>query len=324
MVTTIPIQTSVQGVVKRLLNDGIQMFHGSGAPLSGIAPYGTGAGKVAYGGLYIDATNGNLFINKGSITTPYWYPLNFTQQGLLGAYTDFRGSTDAALASTNDAETLDDGIRVHGQGMAEADSGALVTHAEDGPILTMTTTDEAAHLIGLSQKGTAPYFQPNTHGPLVVEAVIAQSVAITLRRLFIGFLGTIADALDPPVTGSGVTATLVQDDLAGFGFDVGFTATTALYAFHNKSDEAATQDVTAGSRDLGAVQPAAGTYSRYRVEISAAGVMACFKDKVLLLRKESALDVDEEVAPSVNISSTSAAVKIALLRQFMYWGTRNT
>lgn len=323
MVTSIPIQRSVQGVVKRLLNDNIQMFHGSGGPLSGIAPYGTGAGIVGYGAIYIDATNGNLYINRGSVTTPYWYPLNFTQAGLLGAFTNFMNGTSTAVTDTSTSLPIAPGVRIHGQGIAEADSGGTIAFGEDGAIASLLTTDEDAHTIALGAPGTTPIFQPNSHGPIVVEARCAQSSAITDRRLFIGFLGTVADALDPPVTGSGVTATLVQDDLAGFGFDSGFTDADRLYAFHNKSDEAANQDVTAGSRDLGVDQPAAGTYATYRVEISAAGVMTCFKDKVLLLRKESALDIDEEVGPALVLGAAAAAVKTMLVKHFGYWGTAN-
>ncbi|MGE0450847.1 MAG: hypothetical protein AB7Q29_14835 [Vicinamibacterales bacterium] len=295
----------------------------STAPLSGTA--GTGAGLWAAPGCLLRCTaNGVLYLNEGTLASPYWTPVDFRAHGLIAYASDFRAGLGKALSDSNDAEVIADGtgLRVHGQGVAENDSGLTVAFAEGGPVASLVTTDEAAHLAAISQPGTSPQFQPDTHGPLVIDAEIAMSAAITLRSLFLGWLGTIADALDPAVTGSTVTATLVQDDLAGVVFDVGFTDADRLYAVHNKSDEAATQDVTAGGRDTGADFPAAGTYTRLRVEIARDGVMTVFKDKAQIAQISAALDVDEEVAPSLYVRSTSAAVKTMLVKRFAAWGSR--
>lgn len=323
--------------LKSQVENGVVNIAGVGAPVSGIGVYSasghggtiqtpaTGIGVCGTGSQYINVSNGVVYFNEGIAEAPYWSPINLLQKGLLSWFSDFRDGVGKALADTAALATLvGSGLKIFGQGIAEIDSGFVVTIAEDGAIGTLTTTDEAAHLaaIGVGLTTSVP-FQPDSHGPLIIDCKIAMSSAITLRSLFMGFLGTAADALDPPVTGSTVTATLVQDDLAGVIFDVGLTDVDRLYAVHNKSDEAASQNVTTSGRDTGVDFPAAGTYTRLRVEISAGGVMTIFKDKVQVTQIIAALDVNEEVAPILLVRSTSTAVKSMSLKQFDAWGNRN-
>lgn len=313
---------NAMAILNNWVRSNVFHFVGYDSPSSGTS--GTGVNICGPGSTYINITTGVVYINEGSAASPYWTPVNFQQAGLLSWFTDFRDGVGEALSATNATATIPgSGIRVFGQGIAETDSGVSVAVAENGPIATVTTTDEAAHLVamGVGLTTSVP-FQPDTHGPLVVDAEIAMSSAITLRSLFLGFLGTLADALDPPVTGSTVTATLVQDDLAGVIFDVGLTDADRLYAVHNKSNEAATQDVTTEGRDTSTDFPAADVYTRLRVEISALGAMTVFKDKVQIASITAALDVDEEVGPCLLVRSTSTAVKTMLVKRFAAWGNR--
>jgi len=303
-------------------SDNALVLKSATAPLSGTS--GTGAGVWAAPGVLLRCTGNKVtYINEGTLASPYWTPVSFDQAGLLAWATDFRDGLGKAHADTAGTATLvGSGIRVHGQGIAETDSGLVVTIGEGGPVAALTTTDEAAHLAALSVGGTTPPFQPDTHGPLVIDATVTMDTAITLRSLFIGFLGSIADALDPPVTGNATTLTLVQDDLAGLVFDAGLTDADGLFAPHNKSDEAATILTTATGVDCSTAFPAAATYQRLRVEMSAAGVMTCFADKVQITSIAAALDVDEEVAPCLLARSTSAAVKTMNITRFATWGSR--
>jgi len=298
-------------------------FAGPSAPLSGIAPYGTFAGFAGKGSTYLALNSGTEYVNEGTQTSPYWTPSNFVQNSVFGAFADFRDSIGKAHADTAATVTLaGNGLRIHGQGIAEIDSGVVVTQDEGGPVARLTTTDEDAHLVSLGFGGTTVPFQPDTHGPLVVDAEITNVTALTLRRIFIGFIGTAADALDPPVTSTTLTHTLVQDDLAGIAMDAAMTAATRLWAVHNKSDEAATLASTATGCDTGVAISAVGTYQRLRVEISRAGVMTCFADKVQIARVAASLDVDEEVAPVLLLGSTSTAVKALDVKRFACWGAR--
>lgn len=301
---------------------GVYNLVGSGGPLSGTS--GTGVNIAGAGSFYFDKTNQVVYINEGDKATPYWTPVSFTQRGLISWHSDFRDGVGKAVSDTAVLATLTgSGIKIFGQGIAETDSGFVPAIGEGGAVGTLTTTDEASHTaaIGVGLTTSLP-FQPDTHGPIVVDALVAQSSAITLRTMFFGFAGALADALDPIVTGSGTTLTLVLDDLAGLYFDVGLTDTDRYFAPHNKSNEAATIATTATGVDTGVDVAVAGTYQRLRVQISAAGVMTCFVNKAQVSQISAALDVDEEVGPVLCLSSTSTAVKSALVKHFSAWGTR--
>lgn len=314
--------------VKNNVENGVFRLSGNGAPVSGaIGSLGlepTGINIAGPGSLYTDIATGVVFFNEGTAAAPYWTPINYNQRGLLSWFSDFRDGVGKALADTATTLTAGgSGIRTFGQGIDETDSGLVIAIGEDGAIGSLTTTDEAAHVaaLGVGISGSVP-FQPDRHGPITIDVLMSMSSLITLRAMFCGFLGTAADALDPPATGSGTTITLVQDDMAGLFQSVGLTATSRFFAPHNKSDEAATIATTATGVDTGVNLAAAGTYQRLRVEISPAGIMTCFIDKTQVTQISASLDTDEEIAPVLAIMSTSAATKTMLVKQFAAWGYR--
>ncbi len=303
----------------RITGSRLRPWQYAGAPSSGTS--GTLVNEAEAGAMLWDTTNGVQYVNEGTRTSPYWTPTSFDQRPLWGVWTDFRDQAGKAVADTAaEAILVGSGLRVFGQGIAETDSGLVVqTAGEGGNLGRMTTTDEDAHVIAIGTE--AGVMQPDQHQLLVVDCELTHVSAITLRAMFVGFLGTAADALDPAVTGATTVATLVQDDLAGLFFDVGFTATTRLYAVHNKSDEAATQDLTLDG-DTGVAIAAAGTFQRFRVEISAAGAMTAFTNKAQVYTRTACLDVDEECSPVLYMESTSAAVKSMDVRRFAAWAYR--
>lgn len=290
--------------------------------LSGPPTSGTAGDRGEAGALLVDTANGVTFVNEGTLNSPYWTPASYDQARLFGVSTDFRSQVGEPLADF-DAELIvaDSGVRIFGQGLAETDSGLVVQAAgEGGNVGRITTTDEAAHTLAIGME--AGVMQPDQHKLLVVDVELTNVSAITLRGMFFGFLGLAADALDPAVTCATTTATLVQDDLAGMLFNVGFTDGDRLYAVHNKSDEAASQNVTTGGRDTATDIAAAGTYQRIRVEINEGGDMRCFVNKAQVASIADALDADEECSPVVYLESTSAAVKSADVRRFATWAYR--
>lgn len=303
----------------RIAASRLRPWQNAGPPTSGTS--GTLATVAEAGAILWDTTNNVSFVNEGTRTSPYWTPTSFDQRGLFGVWTDFRTQLGKAVADTaGEAILADSGLRVFGQGVAETDSGLVVqTAGEGGNVGRMTTTDETAHTLAIGME--AGTMQPDQHKLLVVDVELTNVSAITTRSLFVGFLGLAADALDPAVTGSTVTATLVQDDLAGVIFDTGLTSASRLYAVHNKSDEAATQVLTSDG-DTGINIAAAGTYQRIRVEISATGAMLVFVDKAQVYSYATALDADEECSPVVYIQSLSTAVKSLDVRRFATWAYR--
>ena len=304
---------------------GATRLYGTTAPISG--PAGTGYLVAANGSTYLNVNSKVLYVNETGAASPYWTPLGIdSHPNMLAWYTDFRDMQGKALANTDAVAILaGSGLRIHGSGVEASDSGVVVTAGEAGPIATVTASAANAKIVALSFGATDSSnlpMQPDREGPMVVEATVQMATALTLRRFFLGFLGTCADALVSPVTGATTTITLVQDDLAGLYFDAGLTAATTLFAPHNKSDEAATMTTAAAALDVATVFPAAGTGVRLRVEIAANGTMRCFADRVLVATVANALDVDEEVAPVLLIGSTSTAVKAMVVARFAAWGTR--
>jgi len=294
-------------------------WQNEGPPSSGTS--GTLAGYAQKGDWLRDVTNSVLYINEGSKASPYWTPIGFDQVTLFGVHTDFRDQVGQAVATT-DAEGIlaGSGLRVFGQGLAETDSGLVAQAAGEGGIAgRICTTNESAHLIAIGMD--AGVMQPDQHAGLVIDVVLTNVTAITDRAMFLGFLGTAADALDPAVTGATTVATLVQDDLAGLWFDSGLTDADRIYAVHNKSNEAATQNL-ATDGDTSVNIAAAATYQRLRVEINADGDMLAFIDKAQVYSKADALDADEEVAPVLYLEANAAAIKSADVKRFAAWACR--
>lgn len=303
----------------RITGGRLRPWQNAGAPSSGTS--GTLAGIAEAGATLWDTTNAVQFVNEGTRTSPYWTPVTLDQRGLFGVWTDFRDQAGKAIADTAaEAILAGSGLRVFGQGVAETDSGLVVqTAGEGGSAGRMTTTDEDAHTIAIGTE--AGVMQPDQHQLLVVDVELTHVSAITNRAMFVGFLGTAADALDPAVTGATTTATLVQDDLAGVFFDVGLTDADRLYGVHNKSDEAATQNLAVDG-DTGTDIAAAGTFQRFRVEINSGGDMLVFVNKTQVYSRTDALDADEECSPVLYMESTSTATKSLDVRRFAAWAYR--
>lgn len=310
------------GIVGRLaLFGGGQVMSGSAAPASGTSATPPNAPA---GSLYLHTTTGAVYINEGTKASPYWTPVSYDQPGLRAWHTDFRSAVGKSITDTAATLILQEGVRVHGQGIAEAaDSGLVVTYtAELGSIAALSTTNESAHLAALGVGTTVLPFQPDVHGPLVIDVEFTNNTAITDRANFCGFIGAAADALDPVCTGATTVITLVLDDLAGLYMDSGLTDSDGIFAPHNKSNEAATIATTATGVDVSKTIPAAATYTRWRVEISTAGLMTCFIDKVQVASIAASLDGDEEVAPVFYIEANAAAIKQVDVKRFATWGAR--
>ncbi len=295
-------------------------WQGEGPPSSGTS--GTLAGEIVPGGVYWDRDNGPTFVNEGTLASPYYTPTSYDQAGLFGINTDWRDGVGKALADTAAASILvGSGARLFGQGIeVNGDSGAVANAAgEGGTVMRLHATNEDAHTIAVGM--AAGVMQPDTHKLLVVDVELSMVSAITARALFVGFLGTAADALDPAVTGATTVATLVQDDLAGLWMDAGLTDADRLFGVHNKSNADATQDLTVDG-DTSTDLAAAGTFQRFRVEIAADGDMTAFVDKTQVYTQAIALDIDEECSPVVYMETLTTATITFDCRRFSTWAYR--
>lgn len=317
------------------INGGASFESGAGFPKSGTS--GTtvrdGLGTPP-GGLYIDTTNDVVFINEGTAASPYWTPISFSQRGLFGWHTDFTDGAGPeqtavvtlgkALADTAATQTLTNGIRVHGQGIEQTDSGLVVTMSDQGAVGELTATNEDAHIAVISVgNGTTPVYQPDQNGTMVIDANLAIS-SLTASAAFLGFCGSAASALDPIMTYSGTTisfAATIGDDVAGLAYSSELTDNDAWFAPHDKGNANASIATTATGVDTG-VAVVAGTYQRLRVECDADGTVRVFIAKNLISTFSACLDTDEEVHPMVYIESSTTGTKAMTLKHFSTWGKR--
>ena len=304
----------------RIAQSRMRPWQNAGPPVSGTAGTYAGEGLLEVGALLWDITNGVLYVNEGTVDSPYWTPVGLDQAPLFGVHTDFRDGVGVAITGTAMSVTLaGSGVRVFGDGHADTDSGLVPQTAGEGGIeARMTTTDEDLHMLALGMD--AGVMQPDQHKQLVIDVELSMVTAITDRALFVGFLGMAADALVAAVTGATTIATLVQDDLAGLHMDSGYTDADGIHGVHNKSNAAAT--ITAVVASPATALAAAGTYQRFRVEIAANGNALGFVDKVQMWSQAIALDVDEECTPVCYLEANAAAIKEADVRRFSAWAYR--
>lgn len=333
-----PFMKNIIANQKMQVKNAVFDMAGAGAPVSGTGIWSlsgmtglfqtppTGLGIAGPGSRYIDTNNGTVYFNEGTAAAPYWTPVTLNQKYLLAWGSDFRDGAGEPIADTDATHTIPgSGIRIFGAGIEETDSGFVVAIGEDGPIGTLTASATANKVaaMGVGITTSVPY-QPDTHGPLVVEALFTSDSAITARRIFMGFIGTAADALVSPATGSTATITIPQDDMSGMLMDAALTLASTIMLPHNKSDEVPSLLVSALGVNTGSIFPAAGTYSRWRVEINASGVMTAFVNKAQVGQIVASLDVDEETAPVLLVSSEASATKAIAIKNFAAWGYRRS
>ena len=301
-------------------------------PASGTS--GTLAGRAELGDLLIDTTYGIMFVNEGTVASPYWTPVSYEQAGLWGAHTDFRDAVNGnkAVADTATGVVLPSGVRVFGDGIHETDSGLVVQAAAEGGIvgrLTSTNVDGELAAIGLDDL----VMQPDQHQLLVVDVELTNVSAITTRAVFIGFSGAAADGMGEVATGATTTVTLGINDLAGILMDTGLTDAAGLMTIAETANAAGTQDLTAIG-DTGSDMAAAGTYQRFRVEVDVDGTARAFLDKALLgviggatgagthAVTTAALPDDQETTPVVYISPNTTTALSIDIRRFATWAYR--
>lgn len=314
------------------LRNGARIFDGTGFPQSGAGGTGLrdeqGAPK---GSFYVDAATGTVFQNEGTKFVPYWTPVSFDQRGLFGAYEDFRGGVQlAGVSATTATVTLASGLRVHGEGIAEVDSGLAVATTDQGHVGTFSTTDEALHTIQVGfGSGTVSTMKPNVNGTMVIDAFISQSSANTERHFFFGFSTAPADNNAPILVGGTTTITIgntIGDDFAGLYFSSALTASGTWHAPYDKANTNATLTSTSFLTTGSVAVAAAGTYQRLRVEVDTDGAFRMFINKAeVATGAAGSLTAGTAITPTIQLGVPTAitAVKSFLAKQIAIWGAKS-
>jgi hypothetical protein len=280
--------------------------------------------------MYINRSNGVAYINEGAKSSPYWTPVSFDQPGLVGVYEDFRGPDPKGIADTTASLNAASGMRCFGQGVAEVDSGVLKgTDVAGSHVGILRTTNEDEHVAAIGFGTSVAELSPTVNGPLVIDVTLSMLTNILTRRLFVGWAGEAADALNPLITGATTVITFAAtgsegDDMAGIVMDANLTDADGLFLAHVKANAAATIATSATGVDLSTSLAAAATYQRFRLEISAAGVAVAFIDKVQKSSISGALTAATVLAPVVSLMVESGTTILnATAKQFMAYGSRS-
>ena len=147
--------------------------------------------------------------------------------------------------------------------LAETDTGVVSLGIVSGAV-RISGNDEDGKGVALA---TDLNFSPGLMGTLVVEARV-QLATLTTRNIFVGFCGTIADDVAPPLTSATTTHTLTAADLCGIHMDSGLTAGTTYHAVFNGGT---VSGETNSDNTITAKLPVAAEWDVLRVEIDTNG-----------------------------------------------------
>ncbi len=305
----------------------VMQLSAPGFPASG--PTGAGAGDAPAGSVYTDTTRGTLWVNVGSLASPYWVPRSFDQDGLFAINApDFLGSDGKALADVATSVVLaPSGFTVLGDGVHEGDSGAVVQAAAENipPPIRLTTSDAIGDLAALCTPivAAAGIYQPDANGMAIMDVLLTNVTDLLDRIVYVGFSGLAPAGQTDVVTAAGTVTTNVEPDLAGLYMDSTATDADRIIAAHNAGGATASVDYAVTTElNTGVDMAAAATAQRLRVEIDGDGGFRMFIAKAQVLSKVAAtLDVDEELNALVYVSPTTTSVsELDVLRAFFVMG----
>lgn len=321
---------------KALIMGGVRFQNGvvltdiSGFPKSGTAGtlVDSNGDSIPTGSVVFDSVSGVAFVNEGTVASPYYTPVSFDQRGLHGWYTDFRDGVGKPVADTAATATVTgSGLRIHGASVVDTDAGLTVAMSDQGNVGSLISGNENPDAVVASFGiGTTPLFKPSVNGTIVVDALVAQATAITSRSFFLGFLGSAADAITAPITGSGTTisfAATFSDDIAGLCFTSALTDADGWFCVYDKANTNASIATTATGVDPSVTKSAGDVYERLRVEVDADGGIRMFINKVLEATFPAAsLTVGTAIHPVIVENTLAVANATALIKHYGAWGKR--
>jgi hypothetical protein len=139
-----------------------------------------------------------------------------------------------------------------------------------------------------------------------------------------------ANEIDPVVTGSTTTLTFsavgtAGDNCHGLFMDSRLTAASTVFLATNAANAAATQTTASAALTVAGTMPAAATYTRWRVEIDAAGAVRAFINKVEVKKLASAsATVGTVLCPIFSQENTTTTASLQMgVRRFGCWAKRS-
>ena len=229
-----------------------------------------------------------------------------SDKGQLRIFEDFFGGEDIVANTAASRSFGSEGLRVIGQGIAEADSGITVLEADGlSGVGVLTTTNETEHTAGLA---TATMIDVGKMGSVVIEARV-RFTDLDTKQFYLGLTDVNADAAileGGNFLGSGTTLTLTASDLCGIMLSAELTADESWHAIYNGGTT--TGQTVSTSNDL-AVDAVAGEFDILKIEVGPSGKARFFVNGALKKTVKGAVSTTVDLAVVCMVEAKTAAIE---------------
>ena len=228
--------------------------------------------------------------------------------GKISIFEDFLAGEDIVAATAATRAFGGSGLRVIGQGIAEADSGITVGESDGlNGVGILTTTNEDAHSVGLT---TGKVFDVGKMAPINIECRV-QFPDLDTKAFYFGLTDVNGDTAilegENLVAASG-TLTLSASDLCGFLIDAEATDDEDWIMVYNGGTTSGETTIANIDADNDAV---AAEWDVLRLEVSINGTARWYVNGVLKQTVTGAVSTSTDLAVLAMIEARSAAIEYA-------------
>ena len=228
--------------------------------------------------------------------------------GKVVIFEDFLGGEDIVAATAATRAFGDSGLRVIGQGIAEADSGITVGESDGlNGVGILTTTNEDAHSCGVT---TGKVFDVGKMAPINIECRV-QFPDLDTKAFYFGLTDVNDDTTileGNNLVASGTSLTLSASDLCGFLIDAEATDDEDWIMVYNGGTTSGETTIANIDADNDAV---AGEWDILRLEVSINGTARWYVNGVLKQTVTGAVSTSTDLAVLAMVEARSAAIEYA-------------
>ena len=228
--------------------------------------------------------------------------------GKVVIFEDFLGGEDIVAATAATRAFGDSGLRVIGQGIAEADSGITVGESDGlNGVGILTTTNEDAHSCGVT---TGKVFDVGKMAPINIECRV-QFPDLDTKAFYFGLTDVNDDTTileGNNLVASGTSLTLSASDLCGFLIDAEATDDEDWIMVYNGGTTSGETTIANIDADNDAV---AGEYDILRLEVAINGTARWYINGVLKQTVTGAVSTSTDLAVLAMVEARSAAIEYA-------------
>ncbi len=228
--------------------------------------------------------------------------------GKVVIFEDFLAGEDIVAATAATRAFGDSGLRVIGQGIAEADSGITVGESDGlNGVGILTTTNEDAHSCGVT---TGKVFDVGKMAPINIECRV-QFPDLDTKAFYFGLTDVNDDTTileGNNLVASGTSLTLSASDLCGFLIDAEATDDEDWIMVYNGGTTSGETTIANIDADNDAV---AGEYDILRLEVAINGTARWYINGVLKQTVTGAVSTSTDLAVLAMVEARSAAIEYA-------------